>query len=398
MSISKENLKEEDKQSARENLDDFVSELFSYQLNSREFNSAVTEIHRIGISASKKAAAFLEKIGLKTLNNKTYEKQKETQEIITQLETISANMSPAEVKKKYEKKGIFGFLFKKEMTLEDYLKEITDFQETYTQMIESLNANSMALKKELYYAGTYDHDLLEINYGITLYLYKIEYLKNKLANRASHMKNGEQLKAIINEELIPALLTKEKDLLTQQAINLQAEVALNIQSKVLNKMLVLMDSGLTTTSSALKLAKIVENFIRNQILMQETTKEVVKNNTNLLEKFSEIDKMFANNPLNKEVNQLKKQAEDTINETNNASLITENNNNMNITVEQNNIKSVSEIDIEGFEENIEVVDNKVILMPQNDGFEISNNKFDNLSEKLFEQSNLENEKVKKYKP
>lgn len=284
-------------------VEEFLQHLIEFNLNDPKFRAKVNSVHEMGLTSMRKTSVLSHRLLSRSMNkiNDDQESKKVGENLIQLRQTLEA-LNPANNHKFFTVRKLLGIL--------PFGHKIEDYFDKYKSAEEHINVILMSLehgKDELIKDNiAIDRDkvaLWETMQEIEQYSYMGKVIDVKLNEVILKAELADEQKAkILQEEVHFYIKQKITDLMTQQAVNIQAYMSLDLIRKNNLELIKGVDRALMTTVSALQTAMVVAQALANQKLVlnqvkmiNETTEELIVSTSKMLnQQTKEIQKQSSN--------------------------------------------------------------------------------------------------------
>lgn len=284
-------------------VEEFLQHLIEFNLNDPKFRDKVNSVHQMGLSSMRKTSVLSHRLLSRSMNKMSddQESQKVGQNLIQLRQTLEA-LNPANNRKFFTMRKLLGILpFGHK--IEDYFDQYKSAEEHINVILTSLDQGKDDLIKDNIAIDRDKVALWETMQEIEQYTYMGRALDEKLGEVILKAELIDEQKArILQEEVHFYIKQKVTDLMTQQAVNIQAYMSLDLIRKNNLELIKGVDRALMTTVSALQTAMVVAQALSNQKLVlnqvkmiNETTEELIVSTAKMLnQQTKDIQKQSSN--------------------------------------------------------------------------------------------------------
>lgn len=266
--------------SLNQQVDDFLQHLIQLDLHDKAFQQKVESVHQLGNKSMHKTSVLSHRLlsrSIKQLGN-DQEGKKIGENLIQLRQTLEA-LNPANNHKFFALRKILNALpFGNK--IEDYFDKYKSAEEHINVILTSLEDGKDELIKDNIAIDGDKVALWNTMQEIEQYIYIGKELDIKLEDIILQIELADEPKAqLLREEIQFYIKQKITDLMTQQAVNVQAYLSLDLIRKNNLELIKGVDRALMTTVSALQTAMVVaqalvnQKLVLNQVKMINTTTE-----------------------------------------------------------------------------------------------------------------------------
>ena len=271
-------------------VDEFLQHLIEFNLHDKQFKDKVNSVHQMGLNSMQKTSVLSNRLLSRSIHKiqDDEESQKVGQHLVQLKQTLEA-LNPANNQKFFTVRKILGILpFGHK--IEDYFDKYKSSEEHINVILNSLELGKDELMKDNIAIDRDRSALWETMQEIEQYSYIGQALDQKLNEVILKIELQDERKAqLLQEEVHFYIKQKVTDLMTQQAVNIQAYMSLDLIRKNNLELIKGVDRALMTTVSALQTAMVVAQALSNQKLVlnqvkmiNETTEELIVSTSKML--------------------------------------------------------------------------------------------------------------------
>jgi uncharacterized protein YaaN involved in tellurite resistance len=273
-------------------VDDFLKHLIQLDLHEQKFRQKVESVHQLGNKSMHKTSVLSHRLlsrSMKKLGD-DQESKKVGENLIELRQTLEA-LNPANNQKFFAIRKILNVLpFGHK--IEDYFDKYKSSEEHINVILNSLENGKDELIKDNIAIDRDKVALWETMQEIEQYIYIGKELDDKLKQVIVEVELVDQNKAtLLNEEVYFYIKQKITDLMTQQAVNIQAYMSLDLIRRNNLELIKGVDRAMMTTVSALQTAMVVAQALANQKLVlnqvkmiNSTTEDLIVSTSKMLNK------------------------------------------------------------------------------------------------------------------
>jgi uncharacterized protein YaaN involved in tellurite resistance len=276
--------------SLNEQVEAFLQHLIQLDLHDQKFRDKVNSVHQIGLASMKKTSVLSHRLLSRSLNQleNDQESRKVGENLIQLRQTLEA-LNPANNQKFFAVRKILNLLpFGSK--IEDYFDQYKSSEEHIQVILDSLENGKDELLKDNIAIERDKTALWETMQEIEQYTYIGKELDHKLNEAILQVELvDEQKSKLLKEEVHFYIKQKVTDLMTQQAVNIQAYMSLDLIRKNNLELIKGVDRAMMTTVSALQTAMVVAQALSNQKLVlnqvkmiNSTTEELIVSTSRML--------------------------------------------------------------------------------------------------------------------
>jgi uncharacterized protein YaaN involved in tellurite resistance len=253
----------------------FLAHLVDLPLNESAFQDKVNNLHNLGHGTVKKSARLSHRLLSRSLNQlgDDAESQSISQNLIHLKQTLEA-LNPANNQKFFAVRK-FLRLLPMGAKVEDYFDKYKSSEEHINTILNSLENGKDELLKDNIALERDKHAMWDTMQELEQYSYIGKQLSTKIENIVGEIRLTDEHKArVLEEEVLFYLKQKTTDLLTQQAVSVQAYMSLDLIRRNNLELIKGVDRALMTTVSALQTAMVVAQALTNQKLVLNQVKMI----------------------------------------------------------------------------------------------------------------------------
>lgn len=282
-------IKAEVVQHLNQQVDEFLKHLIQFDLHDQKFTQRVNSMHQMGLSSIKKTSNLSHRLlsrSIKKLNHDPDAKQI-GDNLIELRQTLDA-LNPANNQKFFAFRKILGFL-PRGNKVEDYFDQYKSSEDHLNAILTSLENGKEELMKDNIALESDKNILWECMQEIEQYTYIGKELDLKMTQTIDQVKLQDQRKAqLLQEEVHFYIKQKITDLMTQQAVNIQAYMSLDLIRKNNLELIKGVDRALMTTVSALQTAMVIAQAVANQKIVLNQVKMINRTTEDLIVSTSQM--------------------------------------------------------------------------------------------------------------
>lgn len=256
-------------------VEEFLQHLIGLDLHDKKFQDKVNSVHHMGLVSMKKTAVLSHRLLSRSLNQlKDDQESKKVGENLIHLRQTLEALNPANNQKFFTVRKILGLLpFGSK--IEDYFDQYKSSEVHIQVVLNSLENGKDELMKDNIAIERDKVTLWETMQEIEQYTYIGKALDQKLNDAILQVQLVDEKKAtLLQEEVHFYIKQKVTDLMTQQAVNIQAYMSLDLIRKNNLELIKGVDRALMTTVSALQTAMVVAQALSNQKLVLNQVKMI----------------------------------------------------------------------------------------------------------------------------
>lgn len=268
-------IKPEVVQSLNQQVDAFLQHLIDLPVHEKVFQDKVNTLHQLGHSSVKKSSRLSHRLLSRSLNQLTdnAESQNISQSLVDLKQTLDA-LNPANNQRFFAIRKFLKFLPLGEC-IEDYFDKYKSSEEHINVILTSLENGKDELIKDNIALERDKRTMWDTMQELEQYSYIGKELSHKVENMVDQVRVQDEQKAnVLQEEVLFYLKQKVTDLLTQQAVSVQAYMSLDLIRKNNLELIKGVDRALMTTVSALQTAMVVAQALSNQKLVLNQVKVI----------------------------------------------------------------------------------------------------------------------------
>lgn len=270
---------------------EFVETISSFNCHDAPFKECVARVHNMGNKDIELAASVSNRMlerPVKSLKNGLFDSGSDISGSLVDLRQTIEKLDPSRQGDLFQPRKLLGFIpFGSK--IEDYFDEYQSSQSHINGIIEALKRGKDELLRDNTAIEQEKTNLWELMQRLEKYVYIGKKLDAELEQKAQSFDAIDTEKArIVREELLFYTRQKVMDLLTQQAVNIQGYLALDLIRKNNLELMKGVDRATTTTVSALRTAVMVAQALVNQKLVLTQIQALNTTTGNLIESTSEM--------------------------------------------------------------------------------------------------------------
>ncbi len=290
-------------------VDEFIQVILNNDAHSKPFEDKMNLIHNMGNKEIQESARMSNRLldkPVKSLETGLFNESSNVSKSLTDLRITVEDLDPS----KYgdllspgnlAKIPILGSLFFN--PLRRYFDKYQSSQTNLNAIVNALYRGQDEIKKDNASIEQEKINLWNTMQRIQQYVYVAKKLDEAIEARVAQLEATDPEKArLVKEEMLYYVRQKVQDLLTQQAVNIQGYLALEVIRKNNLELIKGIDRATTTTISALRTAVIVAQALANQKLvldqinaLNETTGNLILSTSKMLgQNTKEIAEMSKN--------------------------------------------------------------------------------------------------------
>ena len=258
-----------------EQVEAFLQHLITLDLHDQKFRDKVNSVHQMGLSSMKKTSVLTHRLLSRSLNQLQDDKEsKKVGDNLIQLRQTLEALNPANNQKFFAVRKLLNFLpFGSK--IEDYFDQYRSSEEHIQVILNSLENGKDELMKDNIAIERDKTALWETMQEIEQYTYIGKELDQKLNETVLQLELSDEKKAqLLKEDVQFYIKQKVTDLMTQQAVNIQAYMSLDLIRKNNLELIKGVDRAMMTTVSALQTAMVVAQALSNQKLVLNQVKMI----------------------------------------------------------------------------------------------------------------------------
>ena len=264
-------------------VEDFLQHLISLDVHDKTFKDKVNSMHQMGLASMKKTAVLSHHLLSRSLNQlKDDQDGKKVGENLIQLRQTLESLNPANNQKFFRVRKILGLLpFGSK--IEDYFDQYKSSEEHIQVVLNSLENGKDTLIKDNIAIERDKVTLWETMQEIEQYTYIGKELDQRLDDIIFKVQLVDEKKSkLLQEEVHFYIKQKVTDLMTQQVVNIQAYMSLDVIRKNNLELIKGVDRAMMTTLSALQTAMVVAQALSNQKLVLNQVKMINRTTEDLI--------------------------------------------------------------------------------------------------------------------
>ncbi len=269
------NIKAEIVSSLDQQVETFLAHLIELPLNESTFQEKVNTLHNLGHSSVKKSARLSHRLLSRSLNQlgDNAESQNISNNLVHLKQTLD-ELNPANNQKFFAVRKFLRFLPMGDK-VEDYFDKYKSSEEHINTILNSLENGKDELLKDNIALERDKHTMWNTMQELEQYSYIGKQLSAKIEHVVGEVRLQDEHKArVLEEEVLFYLKQKTTDLLTQQAVSVQAYMSLDLIRRNNLELIKGVDRALMTTVSALQTAMVVAQALTNQKLVLNQVKMI----------------------------------------------------------------------------------------------------------------------------
>jgi len=296
-------------ESLDQQVDNFLKQSIELPTHESTFQDKVNTLHNLGQTSVKKSARLSHRLLSRSLNQlgEDEESQQISNNLIHLKQTLDS-LNPANNQKFFAVRKFLRFLPMGDK-VEDYFDKYKSSEEHINTILNSLEngkdellKDNIALERDKYAMWETMQELEQYSYIGQQLCHKIEYMIGEVRLQ------DEQKARVLEEEVLFYLKQKTTDLMTQQAVSIQAYMSLDLIRRNNLELIKGVDRALMTTVSALQTAMVVaqaltnQKMVLNQVKMINSTTEdlIVSTSKMLNQQMRDIQIQSSNSVINVE--------------------------------------------------------------------------------------------------
>ena len=274
--------------SLNDQVNEFLQHLLQVHVRDPQFRQKIDSVHQMGLSSMRKTSQLSHRLLSRTMKNlqDDPEAQKVANNLIHLRQTLEA-LNPANNQKFFAVRKLLGFL-PLGNKIEDYFDKYKSSEAHLNVILTSLEQGKDELLKDNIAIERDKVVMWENMQEIEQYLYIGRELDQKISHTIAQVTDLEKAK-LLQEEVHFYIKQKVTDLMTQQAVNIQAYMSLDLIRQNNIELIKGVDRALMTTVSALQTAMVVAQALSNQKLVlnqvkmiNQTTEELILSTSKML--------------------------------------------------------------------------------------------------------------------
>ncbi|MDD5369059.1 MAG: toxic anion resistance protein [Anaerolineaceae bacterium] len=281
-------------------LDDKVSEftdiVIRSDVQSDPFKERVEAIHNLGVKEIRASASVSNRMldkPVKSMESGLFNDTAPISKSLVDLRKTVESLDPAHQGDLFSPQKLLG-LIPFGNKLQDYFMRYQSSQSHINAIINALYQGQDELRKDNAAIEQEKVNLWNLMGQLQQYVYVGKKIDTALEDRIATIEASDPEKArVVKEEMLFYVRQKVQDLLTQQAVNIQGYLALDMVRRNNLELIKGVDRATTTTVSALRTAVIVAQALANQKLVLDqitalntTTSSLIESTSQLLRKQS----------------------------------------------------------------------------------------------------------------
>ena len=269
--------------SLNQQVEEFLAHLIQFDLHDQKFRQKVDSVHQMGLNSMHKTSVLSHRLLARSI--KKLDDDRESKKVATNLielrQTLEA-LNPANNQKFFAVRKILNILpFGHK--IEDYFDKYKSAESHINVILTNLENGKDELMKDNIAIDRDRVALWETMQEIEQYTYIGKELDQRLNVTIDQVELVDEKKArLLQEEVHFYIKQKVTDLMTQQAVNIQAYMSLDLIRKNNLELIKGVDRALMTTVSALQTAMVVAQALVNQKLVLNQVKMINTTTENLI--------------------------------------------------------------------------------------------------------------------
>lgn len=284
-------------------VEQFLQHLIELPVHEKSFQDKVNAVHQLGTSSVKKSSRLSHRLLSRSLNqlNDDAESQNISQSLVDLKQTLDS-LNPANNQKFFAVRKWLKFLPLGER-VEDYFDKYKSSEEHLNVILTSLENGKDELIKDNIALERDKRTMWDTMQELEQYSYIGQELGQKVEHVIENVRQSDPQKAmVLQEEVLFYVKQKVTDLMTQQAVSVQAYMSLDLIRKNNLELIKGVDRALMTTVSALQTAMVVaqalstQKLVLNQVkIINSTTEDLIVSTSKMLnQQTREIQSQSAN--------------------------------------------------------------------------------------------------------
>lgn len=268
-------IKPEVVENLNQQVDVFLKHLIDLPVHESNFQDKVNTLHQLGQQSVKKSARLSHRLLSRSLNQ--LGDDEESQNISTHLihlkQTLDS-LNPANNQKFFAVRKFLRFLPMGDK-VENYFEKYKSSEDHINTILTSLENGKDELIKDNIALERDKRSMWDTMQELEQYSYIGQQLSTKIEHMIVDVRAEDEQKArVLEEEVLFYLKQKSTDLMTQQAVSVQAYMSLDLIRRNNLELIKGVDRALMTTVSALQTAMVVAQALTNQKLVLNQVKMI----------------------------------------------------------------------------------------------------------------------------
>jgi uncharacterized protein YaaN involved in tellurite resistance len=268
---------------------EFVEAVLALDHHSSEFKGKVHAVHTLGNREVKEAASVSMRVlerPVRAMDEGLFRDTTPVSQSLVELRRTVEDLDPTRYDNLLTPKKLLG-LIPMGNRLQDYFGKYQSAQSHINAIIESLYRGQDELRKDNAAIEQEKANLWQLMQKVEEYIHVGRKIDTALEARVEEIEAQDPEKArVVKEEMLFYIRQKVQDLLTQQAVNIQGYLALDLVRKNNLELIKGVDRATTTTVSALRTAVITAQALTNQRLVLDQISALNTTTGNLIESTS----------------------------------------------------------------------------------------------------------------
>lgn len=291
--------------SLNQQVDDFLKHLIQFDLHDQQFRKKVDGLHQLGAKSLKKTSVLSHRLLSRSIKKMdTDPESKKIGENLIQLRQTLEALNPANNTKFFAMRKFLNIL-PLGNKIEDYFDKYKSSEEHLNTILTSLESGKDELLKDNIAIDQDKIALWNTMQEIEQYTYIGQEIDQRLEQAIAEVTLVDEQKAkLLQEEVLFYIKQKVTDLMTQQAVNVQAYLSLDLIRKNNLELIKGVDRALMTTVAALQTAIVVAQALTNQ--------KIVLNQVKMINSTTEELIISTSKMLNQQTREIQSQASSTV--------------------------------------------------------------------------------------
>lgn len=272
-------------------VDEFVNAVVALDGHSEEFRGKVHAIHSLANKEIKQAASVSNRLlerSSRAMDEGLFGDKTSVSQSLVELRRTVEDLDPSRQGDLLSPRRILG-VFPFGNRLRDYFAKYRSSQSQINAIIEALYHGQDELRRDNAAIEQEKANMWGLMGRLEQYAYWGRRIDSALESRIAEIESRDPEKArVVREEMLFYVRQKVQDLLTQQAVNVQGYLALDMVRKNNLELIKGVDRAATTTVSALRTAVIVAQALTNQKLVLDQIGALNTTTGNLIESTSAL--------------------------------------------------------------------------------------------------------------
>lgn len=268
-------IKPEVVENLNQQVDNFLKHFIELPAHGENFQQKVNSLHQLGHSSVKKSARLSHRLLSRSLNQLGEDEESQTisRNLIQLKQTLDA-LNPANNQKFFAVRKFLRLLPLAEK-VENYFEKYKSSEDHINTILTSLENGKDELLKDNIALERDKRAMWDTMQELEQYSYIGKQLSHKIEHMVITVREQDEQKArVLEEEVLFYLQQKSTDLMTQQAVSVQAYMSLDLIRRNNLELIKGVDRALMTTVSALQTAMVVAQALTNQKMVLNQVKMI----------------------------------------------------------------------------------------------------------------------------